>query len=43
MDLEEIGIDRANWIPLAQDRVRMSGFCKHDNKLSGSLKKVGYF
>jgi hypothetical protein len=26
VDLREIGIDGANWIPLAQDRVRWCGF-----------------
>jgi hypothetical protein len=26
MDLREIGIDRANWIRLAQDRVRWRAF-----------------
>jgi hypothetical protein len=31
MDLREIGIDGANWIQLAQDRVR-GGFCEHGNE-----------
>jgi hypothetical protein len=42
MDLREIGIDGANWIRLAQDRVRWVGFCGHGNKPSVSIKKAGY-
>jgi hypothetical protein len=37
MDLRETGIDEANWIQLAQDRVQ------HDGEPSGSIKKVGFF
>jgi hypothetical protein len=29
MDLREIGIDGANWIQLAHDRVRCRRFCEH--------------
>jgi hypothetical protein len=32
MDLKEIGIDGANWIPLA-------GFCEHGNESSDSIRK----
>jgi hypothetical protein len=37
MDLREIGIDRANWIRLAQDTVQWRTF-----ELSGSVTKAGY-
>jgi hypothetical protein len=40
LDLREIGIDGANWIQLAQNRVQC--FCEHGNEPSGSVKK-GYF
>jgi hypothetical protein len=43
MDLREIGIDGANWIRLAQDRVPDAGFCERSNEPSGSTKKAGYF
>jgi hypothetical protein len=33
MDLREIGIDGANWIRLAQDRVQWRGFVKAVMKL----------
>jgi hypothetical protein len=42
MDLREMGIDGANWIRLAQYRVRWRGLCEHDNEPSGSIKKAGY-
>jgi hypothetical protein len=42
MDLREIGIDGANWIRLAHDRVPVAGFCQHGNEPSGSIKKAGY-
>jgi hypothetical protein len=41
MDLREMGIDRANWIQLAQDSP-VAGFFEHCNEPSGSIKK-GYF
>jgi hypothetical protein len=40
MNLRETGIDGANWIRLAKDRV-VAGSCDHGNELSGSIKKVG--
>jgi hypothetical protein len=53
LDLWEIGIDGANWIQLAQDRVQwwaceldlaaVVGFCEHGNKPSASVKEAGYF
>jgi len=43
MDIREIGIDGANSIRLAQDRVQWGGFCEHGNKPSGYIKKSGYF
>jgi hypothetical protein len=39
MDIREIGIDGANWIQLAQDRVQWPGFCEHGNEPSGSIRK----
>jgi hypothetical protein len=39
MDLSETGIDGANWIRLAQDRVQW----RDDNETSGSVKKQGIF
>jgi hypothetical protein len=41
MDLREVGIDGANWIQLAQDRVQWRA-CVHGNEPSGSIKKAGY-
>jgi hypothetical protein len=38
MDLREIGIDGANWIQLAQDRVQWRT-CEHGNVPSGSIRK----
>jgi hypothetical protein len=38
VDLKEIGIDGANWIRLAQDRVD-GGICEHGNEPSGSIRK----
>jgi hypothetical protein len=43
LDLREIGIDKLNWIRLAQDRVQWGGFCENGNEPSGSIKKAGYF
>jgi hypothetical protein len=42
MDLREIGIDGANWIRLAQDRVQWWGFVNTVMNL-GSHKKIGFF
>jgi hypothetical protein len=42
VDFREIGIDGANWIRLAQNRVRWEGVCEHGNEPSGSIKKAGY-
>jgi len=42
MDLREIGIDGANWILLAQYRVRWWAFV-NTGELSGSIKREGYF
>jgi hypothetical protein len=39
MDLREIGIDGANWIRLAQDRVQWRALCEHSNEFSGSIRK----
>jgi hypothetical protein len=36
--LREIGIDEANWIRMAQDRVQWH---EHGNELSGSIKEMG--
>jgi hypothetical protein len=38
LELREIGIDVANWVGLAQDRVQWWAFVN-----TGSIKKVGYF
>jgi hypothetical protein len=38
MDVSEIGIDGANWIRLAQDRVHWRAFFEHGNESSGSLR-----
>jgi hypothetical protein len=44
MDLQEIGIDRVNWIWLAQDRIQWWAFVKTVMNLSsGSTKKAGFF
>jgi hypothetical protein len=43
LDLREIGIDGANWIRLAQDRVRLVGFCEHGNESSGSIRRRDIF
>jgi hypothetical protein len=43
LDLRETGIDGANWIQLAQDRVQWRAFCEHGDEPSGSIKKAGYF
>jgi hypothetical protein len=42
MDLGEIGIDVANWIRLAQDRVQWWAFVNTVMNL-GFRKKAGYF
>jgi hypothetical protein len=42
LDLREIGIDGANWIRLAQDRVLWRAFVNMVLP-SGSIKKAGYF
>jgi hypothetical protein len=39
LDLREIGINWANWIQVAQDRVQ----CEHGDVPSGSIKKLGHF
>jgi hypothetical protein len=39
MDLREIGIDGANWIHLAQDRVRWRACVNAVMNLSGSIRK----
>jgi hypothetical protein len=41
MDLRKIGIDRVNWIRLAQDRVQ--GFCEHGNEPSGPIRRRNIF
>jgi hypothetical protein len=43
MDLREIGIDGANWIRLAQDRVQWRAFVNTVMNLRVSIKKAGYF
>jgi hypothetical protein len=43
MDLREIGIDGANWIQLAQDRVQWWAFCEHSYEPSGSIRKQDFF
>jgi hypothetical protein len=42
MDLREIGIDGANWIRLAQDRV-VAGFGGHRNEPWGSIRTQDIF
>jgi hypothetical protein len=37
MDLRELGIDGANWIRLAEDRIQWQT-CEHGNKPLGSIK-----
>jgi hypothetical protein len=43
MDLREIGIDGANWIQLAQDRVQYRTFANTVMNLRVSMKKERYF
>jgi hypothetical protein len=43
MDLREIGMNEANWIRLAHDRVQGRAFFEHGNEPSGSVQKAGYF
>jgi hypothetical protein len=43
MDLREIGIDGANWIRLAQDRVQWRVFCEHGDEPAGSVRKRDIF
>jgi hypothetical protein len=43
LGLREIGIDWANWIRLAQDRVRWVGFSEHGNEPLCSIKKSRIF
>jgi hypothetical protein len=43
MDLKEIGIDMANWIQLAQDRVRWLAFVNTVMKLRGSVRRLDIF
>jgi hypothetical protein len=43
MDLGEVGIDGANWIPLAQDRVQWRAFVNTVKNFRVSIKKAGYF
>jgi hypothetical protein len=40
LDLREIGIDGANWIQLAQNRVQWRAFLS--NESLGPIKKAGY-
>jgi hypothetical protein len=42
LDLKGIGIDAANWIQLAQDRVHWRAFLEDSNETSGCIKKAGY-
>jgi hypothetical protein len=42
MNLREIGIDGANWIQLAQDRVQWRA-CEHGNEPSSSIRKQDSF
>jgi hypothetical protein len=41
--IREIGIDGANWIRLAQDRLHWRAFVSTVMNHRGSIKKVGYF
>jgi hypothetical protein len=43
MYLREIGIDGANWIRMAQDRVQWRAFVNTVMNLPGSVNKAGYF
>jgi hypothetical protein len=43
MDLREKGIDEANWIQLAQDRVEWRDCVNTVMKLRVPYKKAGYF
>jgi hypothetical protein len=43
MDLGEIGIDGANWIQLAQDRVQWRACVNMVNEPSGSIRKQDFF
>jgi hypothetical protein len=43
LDSKEIGIDEANWIQLAQDRVHWAGFCEHVEEPSDSIRKQDIF
>jgi hypothetical protein len=42
IDLREIGIDGANWIRLAQDRVQWRAFVSTVMNLRVSMKEAGY-
>jgi hypothetical protein len=42
LDFREIGIDEANWIQLAQNRVQWRD-CEHDDEPSGSVKEAVCF
>jgi hypothetical protein len=42
LDLVETGIDGANWIQLAQDRVQWRDFVSTVMNLQVPLKKIGY-
>jgi hypothetical protein len=43
MDLKEIGIDGANWIQLAHDRVQWRTFVNTVDEPSGSIRKRDIF
>jgi hypothetical protein len=43
MDFREMGINGANWIQLAQDRVQWRAFVSMVKTLQFPLKKAGYF
>jgi hypothetical protein len=43
MDLREIGIDGANWIQLAQDRVQWQAYVNTGNEPSVSIRKQDIF
>jgi hypothetical protein len=43
MDLKEIGIDEANWIQLAQDRVQWRACVNTVIKPSSSIRKQDFF
>jgi transposase len=42
LDLRDIGIDGANWIQLAQNRVQWRAFVNNGNEPSGPINKAGY-